>query len=72
MNSTPSYDERVIGLRLTSKLHQPLEFTQEEISQACLAEMTRTRVRPILTMEEINERGRQFMIVSGFATYPII
>lgn len=62
-------NEKIIGLRLTSRApHDPLEFERQEIPLKCLAEMTRCRMRPILTMDEIHRRGREFTTVNGFAT----
>lgn len=61
--------ERTVGLRLKSKPpHQPMKVEEEVIPKATLAEMVRQSLRPILTMEELNQRGREFTTVNGFAT----
>jgi len=49
-------------------LYSSPEYTLEEIPEAALAEMTRARMRPILSVEEATEKNKQFTTIHDFAT----
>ena len=61
--------EPVIGIKVTGPTHpnDEVHFEKMEIGQDTLADMTRRRLRPIITMKEIHERGRNYVTVGGFA-----
>ena len=64
----PPNQERIIGIYVSSETYfGELKFEEREIPIATLAEMTRSKLVPILSIEEAERRNRNFMLVSDFA-----
>ena len=65
--------EPIIGIKVIGPVHPDNEvhFEKEAIGQDTLTDMTRRRLRPILTMNEIERRGRNYVTVGGFAVAAI-